>query len=130
MNEITTWTWEHVGEFFAKYGPDQNPEAFAKWIRVGSYFDGLCTLVARKFMDADMIPESTAIMLIRHYELLEPTSEQLAMAYRRPNCFESMKFLYDKLQKVDYEYDKEAYERLVQELAKKAELEKETTGAD
>ncbi len=39
INEIQTWTWNHVGEFFVKYGPELNPEAFAKWIRVGSYFD-------------------------------------------------------------------------------------------
>lgn len=70
-----------------------------------------------------MIPESTVIMLIRHYELIEPIANQLAMVYRRPNCFKSMKYLYDKLQKIDYEYDKEAYEKVLKEQKEKAEQE-------
>ncbi len=45
------------------------------------------------------------------------------MVYRRPNCFNSMKYLYDKLQKIDYEYDKEAYEKPVKEHMEKTEQE-------
>ena len=123
MNEVQTWTWEHVGEFFVKYGPEPNPEAFAKWIRVGSYFDGLSTLVERKFMDVDMIPESTAVMLIRHWELIQPTADQFAMVYKRPNCNDSMKYLYDRLQKIDYQYDREGYDKLLKEHREKAEQE-------
>ena len=62
-------------------------------------------------------------MLIRHYDLLEPTAEQFAMVYRRPNCFDSIKYLYDKLQKIDYEYDKEAYDRILKEQKEKSEQE-------
>jgi hypothetical protein len=123
MNEIQTLTWEHVGEFFVKYGPEPNPEAFAKWVRVGSYFDGLSTLVERKFMDVDMISESTAVMLIRHWELIQPTADQFAMVYKRPNCNDSIKYLYDRLQKIDYQYDREGYEKLLKEYTEKKELE-------
>ncbi len=132
INEIHSWTWEHVGEFFAKYGPDQNPEDFAKWIRVDSYFDGISTLVHKKFIDADFIPESTAVTFIKHYELIQPTMEQFALVYRRPNCFDSMKHLYSKLQKIDYQYDREGYEKLLKKYAEKPEIEedkKESTGA-
>ena len=125
MNEITTWTWKHVGEFFVKYGPEPNPEAFAKWVRVQSYFDGLATLVQRKFIDADFIPESTAVMLIRHWELIQPTADQFAMVYKRPNCNDSTKYLYDKLQKIDYQYDREGYEKLLKEQTEKAKLQDE-----
>ncbi len=123
MNEIQTWTWEHVGEFFEKYGPVPNPEAFAKWVRVEAYFDGLSTLVHRKFLDVDMIPESTAIMLIRHHELLRPTADQFALVYKRPNCFDSVKYVYDRLQKLDYELDEEGYAKLVKEHIEKTKLE-------
>ena len=131
INETQLWTWKHVGEFFVKYGPEPNPEAFAKWIRVVSYFDGLSTLVHEKFIDAEFIPESTAIMLIRHYELLQPTAEQFALVYKRPNCFDAVKSLYDNLQKIDYQYDREGYEKLLKEHIEKTELEekqKEETG--
>jgi hypothetical protein len=113
MNEINSWTWENVEEFFSKYGPDSDPDAFAKFTRVGSYFDGLATLVQRKFIDYDFIPETTAIALIGFWEKFEPDSEVFAQVYRRPGCWDSIRYLYDRLQKteephpgkVDY-YDK------------------------
>jgi len=101
MNEIQTWSWENVEGFFVKYGPDNNPEGFAKFTRVGSYFDGLSTLVQRKFMDYDFIPETTAIALISFWEKFEPDSETFAQVYRRPGCWDSLKNLYDRLHKTD-----------------------------
>ena len=133
INDVQEWNWEHVGEFFAKYGPEQNPEAFAKWLRVELYFDGLSKLVHEKFIDAKFIPESTAIMLIRHHELLQPTMDQFALVYRSPNCFDAVKNLYNKLEKIEYQYDKEEYEKLLKKQAERKEAEekqKETTGAD
>ena len=111
MNEIQTWSWDNVEDFFVKYGPEPNPEAFAKFIRVGSYFDGLSTLVHRKFMDYDFVPETTAIALISFWEKFEPTSEAFALVYRRPGCWDSIKYLYDKLHKIEYQYDREHYEQ-------------------
>ncbi len=131
VNEIQSWKWKHVGEFFAKYGPEADAEAFSKWIRVDSYFDGISTLVHKKFIDADFIPESTAVSFIRHYELVQPTMEEFAMVYRRPNCFDSVKHLYGKLQKIDYQYDREGYEKLLKKYAEEnEEKQKETTDAD
>ncbi|MFX1369562.1 MAG: hypothetical protein ACFFAY_13270 [Promethearchaeota archaeon] len=101
MNEIQTWSWESVDDFFTKYGPDSNPEDFAKFTRVGSYFDGLSTLVQRKFMDYDFIPETTAIALIGFWEKFESDSEVFAQVYRRPGCWDSIKELYNRLQKTD-----------------------------
>jgi hypothetical protein len=101
INEIQSWTWKNVDEFFAKYGPDTNPDAFAKWMRVGTYFDGLSTLVHRKFMDYDFIPETTAIALINFWEKFEPYSEILAQVFRRPGCWDSIKYLYNRLHKTD-----------------------------
>ena len=60
--------------------------------------------------------------------------DQFALAYRRPNCYDSMKYLYSKLQKTDeYQYDREGYEKLLKKFAEEKEhedKEKETTGAD
>ena len=78
MNEIQTWQWENVEEFFQKYGPDEHSEDFAKFTRVGSYFDGLATLVQRGFMDYDFIPETTAIGLINFWEKFAPQADVFA----------------------------------------------------
>jgi len=101
LNEIQSWSWEGVEEFFSKYGPEANLDAFAKFTRVGSYFDGLATLVQRKFMDYDFIPETTAIALISFWEKFEPDAEAFAQVYRRPGCWDSIRNLYNRLQKTD-----------------------------
>jgi hypothetical protein len=115
VNEIQAWTWEGAEEFFVKYGPEPNPDDFAKYIRVGSYFDGLSTLVQRGFIDSDFIPETTAILLISFWEKFKPTANELALVYRRPQCWDSIKHLYSKLQKVDYSYDRDQYEKQLEE---------------
>jgi hypothetical protein len=71
-------------------------------------------------------------MLIRRHELIQPTMDQFALVWRRPNCFDSVKYLYNKLQKIDYQYDREGYEKLLKKYAEITETEekqKETTGA-
>ncbi len=101
INEVQLYTWESVEDFFMKYGPEVNPDAFAKFTRVGSYFDGLSTLVQRKFIDDNFVPETTAIALINFWEKFEPDSESFAKVYRRPGCWDAIRGLYDKLQKTD-----------------------------
>jgi hypothetical protein len=101
INELQTWTWKTVEEFFAKYGPEKDPDAFAKYVRVGSYFDGLSTLVQRNYMDFDFIPETTAITLISFWEKFRPTADGLAEVFRRPGCWDAIKYLYARLQKTD-----------------------------
>jgi hypothetical protein len=104
MNEIQTFTYESPEEFFAKYGPEADPDAFAKFTRVGSYFDGLSTLVKRKFIDYDFVPETTAIALIGFWEKFEPYSDEFATIYRRPRCWDSIKYLYERLHKLDHQH--------------------------
>jgi hypothetical protein len=101
INEIQYFKWETVSEFFEKYGPETNPDAFAKFMRVGSYFDGLSTLVQRNFMDYDFIPETTAISLINFWEKFSEHADVFAQVYRRPGCWDSIKYLYNRLQKTE-----------------------------
>ena len=96
---------------FVKYGPEPNPESFAKYVRVSSYFDGLSTLVQRGFIGEDFVPETTAIMFINFWNKFEPFAADLAMVFRRPDCWESIMHLFEKLQKTEYESDREKYEQ-------------------
>jgi len=50
------------------------------------------------------------------------------MVYRRPNCNDAIKYLYEKLQKIDYEYDREGYEKLLKEHTERTGMQKEETG--
>ncbi|MFW9806022.1 MAG: hypothetical protein ACFFFK_04775, partial [Candidatus Thorarchaeota archaeon] len=102
INDVNLYKWESVEDFFTKYGPEANPKAFAKFTRVGSYFDGLSTLVKRGFIEYTFIPETTAIALIAFWEMFKGHADEFAVVYRRPGCWDSVKFLYDKLHKLEH----------------------------
>ncbi|MHA1963256.1 MAG: DUF4760 domain-containing protein [Candidatus Thorarchaeota archaeon] len=104
MNEIQTWTWESFEEFWSKYGHEADPEALAKYTRVGSYFDGLSTLVKRGFIDYDFVPETTVIQLISFWEKFESSAEEFALVFRRPGCWDSIKYMYNKVHKLDHQH--------------------------
>jgi hypothetical protein len=101
INEVQAYQWETVEGFFEKYGPESDPDAFAKFTMVGSYLDGLSTLVRRGFIESDFIPETTAITLINFWEKFEPDSEVFAKVYRRPGCWDAIRYLYNRLQKTE-----------------------------
>jgi hypothetical protein len=121
INEIETWIWDTVGDFFMKYGPEINPEGFAKFIRVTCYFDGLSTLVQRKFIDIKLVPETTAIMLIRFWEKIQSIRDGLAMVFKRPDCWESIEHLYNNLQKIEIDYYRELKDKHVEETHQKGD---------
>ncbi|UCE08926.1 MAG: hypothetical protein JSW61_07990 [Candidatus Thorarchaeota archaeon] len=104
MNEVQTYSYSSVEDFFAKYGPEANPDSFAKFTRVGSYFDGLSTLVRKRFIEIDFMPETTAIALIGFWEKFAHKADEFAIVYRRPGCWNNIKHVYERLHKLDHEY--------------------------
>ncbi|MHA2004496.1 MAG: DUF4760 domain-containing protein [Candidatus Thorarchaeota archaeon] len=102
MNEVQAFQWESVDDFFEKYGPETNPDAFAKFTVVGSYFDGLSTLVRRRFIEHQFVPETTVIALINFWDKFAPDADAFAIVYRRPGCWDSIKYMYNKLHKLDH----------------------------
>lgn len=100
MNEVFSWSWESMDEFFQKYGAD--PDDFAKWTRVGSYFDGLAKIVEKKLVNYTFIPETTAISIITFYEKFQPWEDQFDVIMRRKDVFGSIRRLYNRLHKLDH----------------------------
>lgn len=95
------WSWNDVDDFMEKYGPETNPDAFAKFSAVGSYFDGMGTLLRVKLIDSKHIPELTAIAIIGFWEKIESIARDMALLFRRPEAFGDIKYLYDMVHKLE-----------------------------
>ena len=44
-NEISSWEWEDINDFFEKYGQQNNPEAWITWTSKAAYFNGIGILL-------------------------------------------------------------------------------------
>ena len=97
----THWTWKDAEEFFKKYGPETNPEAFALFVSVGSYFDGMGLLLKRRLIDVNVLPELMATAILAFWEKTRPIAREFGELTRRPRTFDSIEYLYREVRKRD-----------------------------
>ena len=48
MAIFNKWSWKDYDDFRQKYGPETNPEAYAKFISVVGFFEGLARLLKKE----------------------------------------------------------------------------------
>jgi len=99
---VGEWSWSDYEEFLAKYGPTTNPKNWAKFVRVGSFFDSMGKLIEEKITDAELIPEAMAVIAMAWWEKIEPIQVDIARRWRYSGSLDSSKTLYDKLKKIGY----------------------------
>ncbi len=99
---ISQWSWSSYEDFMTKYGPQAGLKSWAKFIRVGSYFDSMGKLLENKITDAELIPEALAVIGIALWEKIEPIQTMIAKGWRSSESLDSSKFLYQTLKKLGY----------------------------
>jgi hypothetical protein len=99
---VGEWNWSDFEQFMAKYGPTANTKNWAKFIHVSSFFDSMGKLIEDKITDADLIPETMAVMTMAWWEKIEPIQADLAKRWRSSESLESSKFLYKTLKEMGY----------------------------
>lgn len=102
MTEINlSWTWKDVDEFFQKYGPETNPDAWAKFVSVWAYYEGMGTLAKKNLINIEMIPEILAIAIVTFWEKVKPVANQYSQQLRRPQAFGGIELLYRKIRRAN-----------------------------
>jgi len=98
-NEILfKWKWKDFDDFWQKYGPETNVEAFNKWDSIGTYFKGIGMLVKRKLIDLNLVDELMGTSIRLHWE----KSGAIMKEFRTrlwPHAYEWFEYLYTELQK-------------------------------
>ena len=100
---ISQWSWSSYEDFMIKYGPQAGLKSWAKFIRVGSYFDSMGKLLENKITDAELIPEALAVIGLALWEKIEPIQTMIANRWRYSGSLDSSKFLYETLKKMGYQ---------------------------
>ena len=102
LNEINSqWKWSTTEEFFEKYGPENDPALFSKFISVGSYFDSMGMMLKTKNIDIEYIPEIILSTIIVFWKKVEPFIDEMSVAFMREESFSNIKYLYDAVIKHD-----------------------------
>lgn len=98
-NEILfEWKWKDFDDFWKKYGPETNSEAFNKWDSMGTYFRGIGVLVKRKLIDLNLVNELMGTSIILHWEKSGPVMKQFRDRYW-PHAYEWFEYLYNEMKK-------------------------------
>jgi hypothetical protein len=97
---IFGWNWKDFDDFWQKYGPSTNAEAFAKWDSVGTYFKGVGVLLKRKLIDLDLVDELMGTSIRLYWEKSSSIVKEIR-ARLWPHAYEWLEYLYNELQKRD-----------------------------
>lgn len=99
LDEIVyRWDWKGFDDFWQRYGPSTNPEAFARWDSVGTYFKGIGVLLEKKLIDLDLVDELLGTGIRKYWEKSKSFVKE-ARVRDWPHSLEGVEYLYTELQK-------------------------------
>lgn len=92
------WKWKDFDDFWQKYGPEKNVEAFNKFDSLQTYFKGVGVLVRMNLIDLDLVRDLMGTSIVLHWE----KSGSIIKEFRRrywPHAYEGYEYLYDEIKK-------------------------------
>jgi hypothetical protein len=98
INEF--WSWDSAEDFFAKYGPEADADAFATFVTVGMYYDGMGRLLREKLIDKRLIPEFLIVAIVHFGRKIERDSRKMEEMFGSPLAFDNIEYLYREVQKM------------------------------
>ena len=98
LQEIRQWEWESLEEYYEKY--DSNPEMAAKWVSIGSFFEGMGVMVKRNLIDVTVVDDLMSGPLMGLWQKWEPTILEQRRRRNMPTMWEWYEYLYEEVRKV------------------------------
>jgi hypothetical protein len=95
MEILNKWSWKDSSDFWQKYGPRTNPEAYAKFISVLGFYEGMARLLRKGIIDLDLIPEVMAIGVVMFWEKTESLLGQMFQGLIRAESAGLLDYLYN-----------------------------------
>ena len=89
-------------DFYEKYGWENNPESWAMWFSVASFFNGVGILVERNLIEIDLVEELLGNITDRMWILMGPVLIEWRKAgitrkKRKYEIFHGFEFLYNEM---------------------------------
>jgi hypothetical protein len=92
------WKWKDFEDFWQKYGPETNIEAFSRWDSLETYFKGVGVLLKRKLIDPDLVKDLMGTSIILHWEKFGSVIREIRKTHW-PHAYESFEYLYNEMKK-------------------------------
>ena len=98
FSDITNvWEWKDYDDFNEKYGPNNNPEDYASFLVLITYFEGVGVLVKRGLINADFVDDLLSGLIIRLWEKYETYIISLREIRQWPQFAEYVEYLYNEM---------------------------------
>ena len=95
--------WTDYDDWYQKFGPETNPDAFANYTAVLAYFEGVGQLVKRKMIDRSLVYDLLSIIAIWIWEKMEPTVKGQRERMKTPRIWEDYEYLYNEMKKYEHQ---------------------------
>jgi len=97
VTEIQQQTWKDLDEFLEKYGPENNPDAYATRIAVSSFFEGIGVLVKRDLVDICMVHNLLGVSVVNTWEKIGPVFIDARTRVNEPYIYLDFEYLYNEI---------------------------------
>jgi hypothetical protein len=74
---MVDWSWNSVEDFYQKYGPELNDEAFNSWLAAENFIEVMGILVEDGFLDKKLISSLCGGWIISQWEKFEPVIQDM-----------------------------------------------------
>jgi hypothetical protein len=91
------WEWKNAEEFFEKYGPITNPEAFALFLDHSNYYDSVGVLLKTKNLSIEFLSKTMITSIVYFWEKVEPIADAISAMIRQPGSYDNVKYLYEEV---------------------------------
>jgi hypothetical protein len=92
--EIVYWKYRDFDDFNEKFGRTSNPEAYGKFMLIGTFFEGLGVFVKKGLLDAALVDDMMSVYVITWWETFEPFIMGVRKMRSLPTFYEHVEYLY------------------------------------
>lgn len=98
---MAVWEWKDYDDFFAKYGPNVNPDDHAVWDMNLQWMEGVGVLVRRDLIDPELVYDIMYGSIISFWEKHETIIQGLREQSQLPNLLDDLEYIYNQMKAIE-----------------------------
>ena len=100
LHIVSTIEIDNLEDFYEKYGPDTNPDAYFRLQSLGAYFEGVGVLVKRNLVDPTMVDDLMSGRIIDFWDALGDFIRELRERTGDYEAWEHVEYLYNVIKSI------------------------------
>ena len=100
-NIYVKWKWTDPEDFFEKYGPEADMDAWSQVQSMGNYFRGVGVLLKDGLVDSRMVYDLLYSPITMYWDKIESIAKEYRVKYNQPESFMFIDYLYNEMMKIE-----------------------------